>query len=269
MNRLLPILLTLAACSPTPDGAQSFDSDIGNGTPRPYPGDDLGVGVYKPEEAVDLPPVHEDCPALDVLFVVDDSGSMDDDRDRVAAFLPDLALRVGSLVNDLHIGVTTTGEAGCDVRGGLQIEPVGPWHGERYMTDTIDLATVAGHRVPNTAGTELALNAVIAALDPETECTEGWHREGTGLLVVIITDEDEQTLGGLENLWRLIELLHGNERIAVLAILNPDAQNRFENLQEVAPHVVLTSLYESDYSDAFDAATRELAGACGLVPPEG
>lgn len=261
--------LLLGGCAENPTGDYGFESEQGDGTPtRPAERPDVGLVQYEPEHKLDLPKSDDGCETLDVLFVVDNSGSMTDDRERVAQLVPEFAMRLGSLVSDLHIGVATTGPTPCNYRGALLAEPVGPWDGYRFMTTPDDLEQTV-QLADGGGSTELGLLAAIQAIDPATPCTEGFHRENSGLVITIISDEDEQTPGGRATLYSILKLLHGNDRIAIVLLVNLDQSSRYMDLLNAAPNAFMASMYDDDFGAVFDEAVRSIASVCKLPPPEG
>jgi hypothetical protein len=158
---------------------------------------------------------------LDLLFVVDDSGSMRQEQEALAAALPSFIeqLAGGGDLPSLHIGVVssnlgTAPEVGggppCEGDGDaghLQVAAACPAldDQERFIRDEI---AAGGERVTNYAG-ELAdqfacmvqlgtagcgfeqhLEAMRRALDNDAE-NAGFLRPGANLAVVILADEDD------------------------------------------------------------------------------
>lgn len=209
-----------------------------------------------PEQALDVPPAEAwRCGALDVLFVVDNSGSMRDRQDRLAAAAPGFvaALRdVGlGVERGIRAGVVTTdgyrGNAvrGCDRLGALVthvassgtaqptscgVEP-GPWSEDSAFVG-LACALVPGDFG---AGQERVVDAMLAAVDPwmsqEGQCNEGWLRLGwtdgdrgedqASLLVVVITDEDDTASEGDPEEWaeHLAYFRSGLDDVTVVMLL--------------------------------------------------
>lgn len=162
---------------------------------------------------------------LDVLFVIDTSWSMADERARLAAniprFIDQLQNGIGGMPN-LHIAVTSTDMgtlgnanpmAGCRERGddgALHLGSLATTDGKPYL---VDVAGDNGTRIRNYAnslqdaftamatfpllgcGIEQPLNAMGAALWPTTPKND-FLREDANLAVVFITDEDDCSLSG-------------------------------------------------------------------------
>lgn len=125
--------------------------------------------------------------AVDVLFVVDNSGSMQDDQEILAnnfdAFIEAAALDPNL---DIHLGVTTT-----DVLGGTGGPLVGP-----FLRDTNGgLAAAFGEQARvgvNGSGLELGLEATRRALDDFAHTTNaGFLRPEAALSVIIVSDEED------------------------------------------------------------------------------
>ena len=161
-------------------------------------------------------------PNIDVLFVIDNSGSMYDEQESLAQWANEylfgvLALEVGDLPN-LHIGVISSDigagptVAACEGDGDdglLQNEPrvegcVGPT--DRYIRDVAnpdgsrdrnfdgELAETFGciaQLGDSGCGFEQPLEAMRRALDGSNPANEGFLREDALLAVVFVTDEDD------------------------------------------------------------------------------
>ncbi|MBL4688406.1 MAG: hypothetical protein JKY37_27710, partial [Nannocystaceae bacterium] len=182
----------------TPVGDTSTGSSTGNGSTGPSCGAASGT-----------------CDTLDILFVVDNSGSMSDEFSVLIPAISNINALLGPIVADLcsyHIGVTTTEPApdfqpkACQVRGALSRSgalagkngcfPNDPDH-PAFLTEE-DPPAVLGCLMTvgqNNDDDEKQLDTVFAALGPELAepgaCNEGFLREGVPLLIVILTDEDD------------------------------------------------------------------------------
>jgi hypothetical protein len=154
---------------------------------------------------------------VDVLFVIDDSGSMADQQDSLVAsfpgFVAGLRERLRS-AQSVHIGVVTTEDyAGnppaCRAIGSLITQTGGPSSSNRvcgpftggssWMSATEpDLASkfsCAGKPGAGGDSDERVARALMNALDPVRNapgaCNAGFSRPDSLLVVVIITDEDD------------------------------------------------------------------------------
>ena len=169
----------------------------------------------------------EGCEKIDLLFVIDNSGSMQTEQDNLIAAFPEFAATIQDVLpdaSDLHIAVTTTddlglqpGSFGQDAQpfaedpcmnqlGGLVDratpvngnsgygEPCGFSSGQRYMTNGPALsqefecaAAVGVHG----NGLERHADAILGALDADDACAAGFVRDDALLVIVVITDEDD------------------------------------------------------------------------------
>ncbi|MEX1367346.1 MAG: vWA domain-containing protein [Nannocystaceae bacterium] len=153
-----------------------------------------------------------ECEAVDVLFVVDNSGSMEDDNAQLIPAFANVDELVGNLVDGpctYHLGVTTTEiapdfqPARCQQRGALSragaiCDPWAddpehpPWVSE---TDSLNLLGCLLAVGTNYDTDEKQLQTVLEALGDVQQgpggCNEGFMREGVPLIVVLITDEDD------------------------------------------------------------------------------
>ncbi|MBK8252869.1 MAG: VWA domain-containing protein [Polyangiaceae bacterium] len=158
-----------------------------------------------------------ECKNVDILFVIDDSGSMGDNQESLINSFPGFvsAIQKGlSSVASYHIGVVTTddykgNEPGCAEIGDLVTQTggvdssnavCGPFDsGRRYMDETeSDLAgkfACAANVGVSGADDERVARALLNAVAPERNgpgaCNEGFSRLDSLLIAVLITDEDD------------------------------------------------------------------------------
>ncbi|MCK5796173.1 MAG: VWA domain-containing protein [Deltaproteobacteria bacterium] len=166
---------------------------------------------------------------VDILFVIDNSGSMEQEQKNLATQFPRLieALRheqLGGRIPDVHIGVVTTdlgagsyGLPSCEVSGGdggaLQHKariagctpPQDPWIAYDFTNDHTNIPGCQGDGVScvkeafsciaqvgtQGCGFESPLEAARRALDPKRNTNPGFLRKDALLAVVFITDEDD------------------------------------------------------------------------------
>lgn len=191
------------------DGATSGGATTGAG-----PKFDLGGASETGEPA---PPDAKPCVKVDLLFVIDNSGSMKDEQAQLIASFPVFVQEIQQQLADaesLHIGVVTTdeyafNEAPCSgVLGGLVTETggkdssaaiCGPYAGGRFMTEQDDLPqrfACAGQVGTDGDGNERPIDAALYALGPglaaKGACNDGFARDDALLVLVLITDEEEE-----------------------------------------------------------------------------
>ncbi|MCE9575850.1 MAG: hypothetical protein K8W52_22055 [Deltaproteobacteria bacterium] len=165
--------------------------------------------------------------ALDVLFVIDNSGSMLPKQQALAAAAREqvfslLEAQVGTMP-DLHVGVITTDmgagtfdhvncnapQAGalatgapgstCDMVTGHYLVDVASSDGSRLRNYTGEIGDAFGCLASvgtSGCGFEQPLAAMRAALDPDHVLNPGFLRSEAMLLVVFVTDEDDCSAGG-------------------------------------------------------------------------
>jgi len=169
---------------------------------------------------VDTPP--EPIASLDILFVVDDSGSMDTDQYALVQTAGDqlfgqIEADLGHLP-DLHVGVISTDVgagpwpiSSCEGQGDDgRLDPLGALECPQLDGNfVVDVDDGAGGRTRNYTGTlgdvfscmarlgtngcgfEQPLEAMRRALDGSVAENDGFLRDDAMLLVVILTDEDD------------------------------------------------------------------------------
>ncbi len=212
--RAASLLLSLAvlACGPSYGGE---DEDLGDGI-----GDDPdGPGTDLPGDEPESGP----CNQMDILFVIDNSGSMGEEQDNLAANFPDFIdvvntyqTSAGELL-DYRIAVTTTGRDVDYKLAGIQLPPPFPqvppqevseqgddgamlqkcgmnkrWlaRGDSDVSGTFSCVADVGTSGPSL---EMPLYATELALGDRMDdgTNEGFLRDEALLAIVILTDEDD------------------------------------------------------------------------------
>lgn len=190
---------TAPADTTTTASSSSSSSDEGTTTSTGTTGPGCGAAIGE-------------CEAVDVLFVVDNSGSMEDDNAQLIPAFANVDELLGNLVDGpctYHLGVTTTEiapdfqPARCQQRGALSragaiCDPWAddpehpPWISE---TDSLNLLGCLLAVGVDYDTDEKQLETVLEALGDAQQgpggCNEGFMREGVPLIVVLITDEDD------------------------------------------------------------------------------
>ncbi len=163
----------------------------------------------------------------DILFVVDNSGSMADEQENLAANFDRFISQIAG-AGDYHIAVVTTDQESTPAeKEGLQnfvfadtypniltdftlagcgdVSPSiahgcfrGPDPSTRIVdSETMDPATQISVFAQNVrvgscgSGTETGLKSMISALDQRNGCNTGFLRDNANLIVVIVSDEDD------------------------------------------------------------------------------
>jgi hypothetical protein len=157
----------------------------------------------------------------DILLVVDDSGSMGDEQEELADSFDALVEFIERAETHYHIGVVTTDvdtgfDGGGDVAGLLRGDP-------HFITpDTPDAAAVFQDAIrvgTQGSGFERGLEAARAALDPDRldGSNEGFYRDEALLVLLFVSDEDDQSLDAVGTYLQHFRNLKGGDEGAVLA----------------------------------------------------
>lgn len=133
-------------------------------------------------------------PAVDILFVVDNSGSMGIHQDLLVQNLPLFTAEfTQNSMLDYHIGVVTTDMSALSQSGRLQGTP-------KFITKATpdgDIALAENLLVGTFgSGTEKSYAPVIAALTPplvSSSANKGFYRADAKLAIVFITDAEDQS----------------------------------------------------------------------------
>ncbi|MCY1059235.1 hypothetical protein OV142_29400 [Nannocystis sp. SCPEA4] len=247
------------------------------------------------------------CVKIDLLFVVDNSSSMKQEQVNLVASFPTFVSEMQDQLADaesLHIGVVSTddyeyNEPGCtDTLGALVTQTggegssdavCGPYaSGKRFMTQDDDLParfTCAAQVGIDGSGDEMPIDAALAALGPDLAgpggCNEQFMREDALLVLVIITDEEEDGSAGDPPQWfSAITALKGGieTNIVVLSLIGPknpackDAAEIGERLTEFTEMFTYGSVGQicaANYQMFFHDAITGIAEACGGFTPPG
>ena len=196
------------------DGVAPAPEDLGGGGGEPG-----GAGdADRTSDADGLPVSPENtCAAVDILVVVDDSASMADNQVSLAASFPGFVDKLRERLafsRSFHVGVVTSDDywhnaAGCQNIGDLVTQTGGPessnadcapfQEGHRFMTEREPdlLASFScAARVGSTGADDekvmrALLNAVSAEKNAPGGCNEGFLRQDSLLVILILTDEDD------------------------------------------------------------------------------
>ena len=157
--------------------------------------------------------------AIDVLWVIDNSGSMYQERDRVKREIQEFFQWFEALELDYHMGVITTDVLNPVYAGQLVGTPT-------FVTrDTPDAQASLGLAITSDGlemGDEAGLQAMELALSEplRSGVNEGFYREDARLVVIFLTDEDDQSAPAASEYVRFLEdLKGGREDIFVAAIV--------------------------------------------------
>lgn len=196
---------------PSPEESEPGES---NNDPESSPKFDLGSAGEKPKDEIGCD--------IDFLFVVDNSVSMKDNQKSLVDSVPDFITTITKEIPDLesyHVGVISTdenrfngteGSKNCATMGGLVTRTVdyseypfehicAPYDkGKNFMSNGDDLTekfTCAAKLGAMGSGNERPMDAIQVAfsedLTKKGACNEGFFREDAILVVVLVTDEED------------------------------------------------------------------------------
>jgi hypothetical protein len=220
-------LFGLAACGGTRDdaggeGPATANDEIdtsaeANDESGSGPSLDLGGGEANESPTSDEGMAADECTNVDILFVIDNSGSMADQQDSLLASFEGFVAGIEAnlaFAESYHVGVIASSPyyenaEGCTALGDLVTQTGGiesshcvgaPFtSGKHYMDQTeIDLTAkfkcvaelgVGGSDDEKVAGA--LLGAIAPANQEPGACNEGFARLDSLLVIVIVTDEDD------------------------------------------------------------------------------
>ena len=243
-----------------------------------------GIGAY-PAEVVDLF-TDSEAQKVDVLFVVDDSGSMTEEQGNLSDSFEAFIYEAASWDSDYQIGVTTTTVSLLELSGGVLFGSP-PWVTNANWEKFVNIVEVG----VTGSGTEQGIwSAFIATGEtlnsPPAEACEadhdcglnrgcveglcqglnyGFFREDAALEIVFVSDEDDQSPAELEeylNHFRGIKGYDHPELLHMHAIVGPpggcssangsaDAGLRYMNMAE-ATGGAMYSICELDFAKGLE-----------------
>jgi len=128
---------------------------------------------------------------VDILFVVDDSCSMEDEQKTLSRGFASFTDAMTDSGTDFHIGVITTSFDYSDTeRGMLRGDPMYLTNGDDYISEFSLRATVGIEGSDKEKGLEAASYAVSPAMNVGGP-NEGFVRHSASLLVVVVSDEED------------------------------------------------------------------------------
>lgn len=220
-SALVPLLVGAAmvgACGPSGGGGGNGDDDgDDDGTPDAGGDDDTRPDArVRPDGGpVDPPPDNAGCRKMDIVFVVDDSGSMGDEQQTLSRNFPEFArvldeyrVSSGELL-DYRVGVTTTARTIRTRLGNTQIfsnhvtgdngafqRPAGLGRSWIQSDDAERRDLLADLAVVGTGGShlEMPLDTARLALTEQVASggrNAGFLRDDALLAIVLLTDEED------------------------------------------------------------------------------
>lgn len=173
-------------------------NDMSNGT---------GHSVSSNGEATECEPFLGGQPAAaDIIWVIDESGSMDDDRDRIANVATDFFARAVSAGLDFRMGVTDMNKLGPGGQPGIFATRQVGGTGDRWLLPheavrfAGNIQDPSGPDAPDTSE-EYGLTQARAAVRrhlPRNDADPQKIRENAGLVIFFVTDEKPDELEDLK-----------------------------------------------------------------------
>lgn len=264
----------------------------------------IGPPIFDLGVVPDMPPSMESgCSKVDFLFVIDNSGSMSEEQTALILSFPQFITSIEATletVDSFHVGVSTTDDyfyniAGCQQIGGLVVQTggfdssmmaCGPYEEGNFMSEMDDLET--SFSCAAQVGTEgsaeerpilAMLNAVTGLYGGNGMCNEGFIREDALLVIVLITDETDQSPGFPMDWYdQVVEAKAGiPENVVVLSLINVPGSpcNPFDPAQSIADFTMMfgvngfmAEICLPDYGPTFQQAVDIIDVACdNYIPP--
>jgi len=176
----------------------------------------LARGVLTEQQRDTFQQIRE--PQADILFIVDDSGSMQEEQKSLAGNFQSFIKWAVSLHVNYHIGVTTT-----DITG--RHFPAGCLHGYPRFIDrnTISKETKFSQNIrvgtlgsPLEKGFEAAYRALSLPTRENPNCNKGFYRPDASLSLIFVSDEKEQSPQSYEFYLNFFKNLKGIREMSLI-----------------------------------------------------
>ncbi len=294
---------------PQPTTATDESADAtGDDTDDDGPKFDLGVS---PDAGPEVP---DECTKVDILFAIDNSGSMAGEQANLIAAFPGFVAGIQEALqfaDSYHIGVVTSdsydaNQDGCRGVGDLVTRTGGenssgmdcaPFSsGFRWFDNTepdLGATFACAAQVGTTGdGDEEQVHGVLRATDPERNvvgaCNDGFLRDDALLVVVLITDEEDEedcslfgcdggTPAGPQEWYnRLVTNKFNIESnvvmLSLIGLPGSDCADRGDRIQDFASRFTNHAEGEicaGNYAEFFTQAISEIDTACQDFTPPG
>ena len=188
---------------------------------------------------------------VDVLWVIDNSGTMAEEQQRLTESLTEVAPLFGETLADFRLGVITTDVDDPDQSGKLQGSPlvIGPESDDitgEFLSNT-DVG-IAGSK------DEQGFEAIRLALVNDDGSNSGFFRAETGLHAVVVSDEDDHSDSTV------------SERMSDLLRLVPDSTNfKIHAVVGDEPDGCLSAVAAADSGARYLDAARHTEGYSGSI----
>lgn len=204
-----------------------------------------GSGVATDEQTDTFKQVKD--PELDILFVIDNSGSMGNDQSNVATNLKSFFQWAVTLKLDYHIGVTTTDvgkDKGCLQGNPKVVTPQTP-NLESVLETNVKVGTGGSSKEYGLEASRLSFQATALQ-----GCNAGFYRKDANLSVIYISDEIDQsplTVDAYINFLRNLKGLRNIDKLRASALGYYDTSScqKNANCRYYAVAKVLGGVYET------------------------
>jgi len=209
-------------------------------------------------------------PAVDVLWVIDNSNSMLEEQTALAESFGSFIAYFTQSGLDYHVGVVSTDMVDASHQGRLREDAGTTWIDDSFSQDEA-LDSFSARVLMGTSGsyTEQGLDAVVAAIDTHRDDhNAGFYRPDAALSVVVISDEDDYSGVSVTGFvdW-MLDLKSDSELVAFSSIVAPrgnclTAEEDGERYLQVTEAVggVSWSICDEDYAGALELLGLTSAG---------
>jgi hypothetical protein len=179
---------------------------------------------------------------LDVIFVIDDSGSMQIHQQNLGSAVSAIPKYVGKV--DINASVITTSVEG----GGRIVAPILNSSSPSFVTDLGQVISVG----TGGSAVEEPFATLSAALSPQmlSGINSGVVRPDADLMIVFLTDTEDQSSMPSMTVGQQLKSIKGNQQVFVLAGM-PDRSNKSCQAEDMEP-LKITELVQEFNGQVFD-----------------
>lgn len=174
---------------------------------------------------------------VDILWIVDNSNSMEDEQEAIANKFEDFINNIEEANADFHLGVVSTDLENPDQNGKLQGDPLYLTPDDDYVPlfqDRIQLGITGSHK-------EKGIDAALAALtEPNLSgYNSGFRRAGATLSIIYLSDENDCTDRGALNAYDDPDACYEHSDLLVDVV---DLIDEYKGLQTQDERVVVSAI---------------------------
>ena len=207
---------------------------------------------------------------VDVLFVIDNSGSMSDNQQKLADNFPEFMVEFDGSGLDYHIGVISTDTDDLTHNGKLRpvLETGGKWIDDTLSDPVAAFATLAKVGDGGSGDERGGVACYKALVDHADGANAGFIRDGAGLHITVVSDENDSSTANPISKDEFIDFLNTlreePEMVSFNSIVNLDAGGPFGALNSGQNYIDVTNGVGGLKRDIAQDEWSDMLGELGL-----